>query len=131
MNNNNFNYLEEEDNFEIDIDISGLNDMMNVSNIDSLNYDENDLFKEFDLNTDSLFNGSSTDTFVFEDETISALEDDFQINEDSFKNIEINNEKSLDLIYNDNTEDKSQANEKPVFDNDNFSISDDFIIGDE
>lgn len=131
MNNNNFNYLEEEDNFEIDIDISGLNDMMNVSNIDSLNYDENDLFKEFDLNTDSLFNGSSTDTFVFEDETISALEDDFQINEDSFKNIEINNEKSLDLIYNDNTEDKSQANEKPVFDNDNFSISDDFIIGDD
>ena len=61
MDNNTFKHSNEDNNFDLNMDISGLNDMINVSDVDSLNYDEDDLFKEFDLNAENLFVEKNTE----------------------------------------------------------------------
>ena len=70
------NYMDnnQNNNFELDMDISELDDIIGVSDVDSLNFNEDDLFKGFDLNTDNLFGGKENTEFIFEEEKISIPE---------------------------------------------------------
>ena len=147
MNNNgsnDFKYTEEDTNFDLNMDISSLNDIINVSELD---YSEDDLFKEFDLDTNRLFNDAPSDDFVFKTEEMTTDEtfeiednnsfaDDFvitsqtdfkkevKVNEDDFNfNFSLNDEK--DVLSND---DFSFNESEPLFNEDSFKIEDDFIF---
>ena len=143
MNNiNEFDYKKEDDNFELDMDISGLNDMMNVSEMNSLNYDENDLFKEFDLNTENLFTENNPTEFILEEDIISIPDYETKKDTEIFsRNLEnaasthketYKDEDSFEFIYtsDDLEKDIIVKDSIDLINSDNFKLDDDFILGD-
>lgn len=134
MDNNTFKHSNEDNNFDLNMDISGLNDMINVSDVDSLNYDEDDLFKEFDLNAENLFVEKNTDNFVFEDENISIPEYSIESNEDKLDTFKVEEEENFEFIYSEdsfleNSNTESVANEETLHITDEpLTIDDTFVF---
>lgn len=160
MNNNfknkkediNFELDSQNDNFDLDMDISSFNDIINVSEDSSFNY-EDELFKDFDLNTDDLFKETTeNDDFIldFYDENLdnSSKATSNEISEKSIyttsENIsEVNESFNFDLSLNSEnhirekdfklssnnsfTDNTSILNTDEILINDEFKIKDDFI----
>lgn len=122
-NNNDFNYTEDDTNFDLNMDISSLNDIINVSELD---YNEDDLFKEFDLDTNVLFDESSSDDFIFQAEELENKKDndsnDFVItSKDEFAKDTVLTEENFDF-------DISLNDESNAFSNDDFNLNEDEIL---
>lgn len=123
----NFNLDDDNTNFDLDMDISSFSDMINVSNKDEMSY-EDDLFKDFDLNTDDLFKDTvNNDDFVL----------DFDSKEEVIKdNVSDNNSKISipEANYNDFKLEEPTTNienTKITLDDDDFSFDTDFISIDD
>ena len=142
--NNDFKYTEEDTNFDLNMDISSLSDIINVSELD---YSEDDLFKEFDLDTNGLFNDNSSDDFVFQTEEITTdevfeLQDDNKFSDDfiitsqnDFKEETKTDENNFNFDFSLNDEKDALSNDdfsfdenEPLFSKDYLKIEDDFIF---
>lgn len=147
MNNNyknkkddfNLNIDDKNDNFDLDMDISLFSDII-VSETDSLNY-EDELFKNFDFNADSLFKDTTeNNNFIFSDEdtnnSSNIASDDIIVEKSNTvkKETEANNELdfniSLDSEDNLDTKNFEKSTNNSFLDS-NIIFNDDILIDDD